>query len=111
MKKMKFLSMMMLASMTLSMMVSCSKDDDDSGINVVIDENGQTSNGSTFYTIDNQSFYLDNIQYTVNGEHLMVSGYDKIRFNGEAKIVDRITYKGNTYEVREIGERAVIVVA
>ena len=38
--------------------------------------------------------------------HLVVSGYDKDGFKGVAKIVARITYKGNTCEVLKIGYRA-----
>ena len=34
---------------------------------------------------------------------MIVSGYDESGFKGVANIVARITYKGSTYEVLEIG--------
>ena len=107
---MKFLSMMMLMAMALPLMISCSKDDgDDGGGNntyVVIKEDGTTSGGHTFSAIDDKNFYLDYIKYSVEEGHLVVSGYDKAGFKGVANIVARITYKGNTYEVLSIGNRA-----
>ena len=106
------MSVLMLAVMALPLMVACSKDDD-GGIGggsdkdkVVVDENGKTSNGSIFSAIDDKNFYLDYIKYTVEEGHLVVSGYDKAGFKGVAKIVSSITYKGNTYEVLKIKNRA-----
>ena len=111
MKKIHFLSVM-LAVIALPLMVSCSKDDE-GGIGsssdknkVVIDENGKASNGSTFFAIDDKNFYLDNIKYTVEDGHLVVTGYDEVLFRGVAEIVSSITYKGNTYNVLGIGRKA-----
>ncbi|MCR5270308.1 MAG: leucine-rich repeat domain-containing protein [Prevotella sp.] len=91
-------------------MSSCSKDDESENdgytLNVVVKEDGTTSNGSIFSAIDDKNYYLDYIKYTVTAEHLVVSGYDETGFNGNAKIVSSITYKGNTYEVLEIKENA-----
>lgn len=115
MKKIQFLSMMMLAVMVMPLMFSCSKDDDDNGsggaeggnnTHVVVNENDTTSNGSIFSAIDEQNFYLDYIKYTVEEGHLVVTGYDKKGFKGAANIVARITYNGNTYEVLKIGLNA-----
>ena len=107
MKKIKLLGTLMLVVMALPFMISCSKDDDGgtggSNITVVVNENGTTSNGSIFSAIDDKNFYLDYIKYTVAEGHLVVTGYDKAGFKGVANIVSRITYKGNTYEVLEIG--------
>ncbi len=75
-------------------------------IHVVVNDDGTTSNGSIFSAIDNQNFYVDYIKYTVTEGHLTVSGYDKTGFKGIAKIISKLTYKGNTYEVLEIGDRA-----
>ena len=110
MKKIKFSSMMMLALMVLPFMASCSDDDSNGGgsdnISVMINENGTTSNGSIFSAIDDKNFYLDYIKYTVEEGHLVVTGYDKVGFKGVANIVTRIVYKGNAYEVLEIGRYA-----
>ena len=111
MKKIKFLSMMMLAVILMPLMFSCSKDDDGGGTGggantntkVVVNDDGTTSNGSIFSAIDDKNFYLDYIKYTVKDGHLVVSGYDPLGFKGVANIIARITYKGNTYEVLGIG--------
>ena len=81
-------------------------DDDDSNISVVIGDDGKISNGATFSSIDDKNFYLDYIKYSVEEGHLVVAGYDRAGFSGVAKIVSRITYKGNTYEVLGIAGRA-----
>lgn len=75
-------------------------------IHVVVNDDGTTSNGSIFSAIDNQNFYVDYIKYTVTEGHLAVSGYDKTGFKGIAKIISKLTYKGNTYEVLEIKNSA-----
>ena len=75
-------------------------------IHVVVKDDGTTSNGSIFSAIDNQNFYVDYIKYTVTEGHLAVSGYDKTGFKGIAKIISKLTYKGKTYEVFEIGYMA-----
>ena len=113
MKKIKFLSMMMLVMVALPLMFSCSKDDGDDGgdsggngnsgggsnITVVVHDDGTISGGHTFSAIDDKNFYVDYIKYTVEEGHLIVSGYDKAGLKGAANIVARLTYKGNTYEV------------
>lgn len=81
-------------------------DDDDSNISVVIGDDGKISNGATFSSIDDKNFYLDYIKYSVEEGHLVVAGYDRAGFSGVAKIVSRITYKGNTYEVLKIASSA-----
>ena len=73
---------------------------------VKVNDDGTTSNGSIFSAIDDENFYLDYIKYTVVEGHLVVSGYDKDKFSGTANIVSGITYKGNTYEVLEVGNFA-----
>ena len=75
-------------------------------IHVIVNEDGTTSNGSIFSAIDNQNFYVDYIKYTVTDYYLSVSGYDKTKFNGVAKIISKLTYKGHTFEVLEIAKRA-----
>ncbi len=85
---------------------ACSNDDDEMNPKVVIREDGTTSNGSRFVAISNTTFYLDYVKYSVKSGHLIVSGYDKDGFNGKAKIVSNIVYKGSSYEVLGIKENA-----
>ena len=108
MKKKTFWSTLLLMFTMLSLTVACGGDDaDDSGSKqVTIGEDGKASNGSNFVSIDDKNFYLDYVKYTVEEGHLVVSGYDKTGFNGIAKIVSSITYKGNFYEVLGIGKKA-----
>ena len=113
MKKINFVSTLLLVVMALPFLFSCSKDDDDEerskieDIKVVVYENGKTSNGSIFSAIDDTNFYLDYIKYSVDEDgSLVVRSYDKDKFKGAAKIVYSITYKGNTYVVRRIGDCA-----
>ena len=94
----------MLAVMVLPLTVACGDDDDETNnnVSVIVREDGTTNNGSIFSSIDDKNFYLDYIKYSVEDGHLAVSGYDKLGFKGVAKIVSKITYKGNTYEVLSI---------
>ena len=73
---------------------------------VIINDDGTTSNGSRFTGIDEKSFYLDYINYSLEQGHLTVAGYDKMGFKGVAKIVPEIVYKGKNYEVLTISENA-----
>lgn len=103
--------MMLLVSVSLLAIASCGKDDDGDDNNtsepsfeteVVIKADGTTSNGSVFSAIDDESFYLDYIKYTVTEDHLEVSGYDKNGLKGKARIVSSITYKHKAYEVTSL---------
>ena len=73
---------------------------------VKVNDDGTTSNGSKFSAVNDEIFYLDYIKYTVKKGHLVVWGYDKRGRKGTANIVSGITYKGNTYEVLEVGDWA-----
>ena len=110
MKDFRTFMMLMLTLMAQTLFVACGGDDDDStGIvneQITIGDDGKASNGGVFSSIDDKNFYLDYIKYTVTEGHLAVSGYDKSGFKGDAKIVSSITYKGNFYEVLEIGDKA-----
>lgn len=110
MKKIKTIMWLTLTFSAL-ILVSCSKANDDATTDtdnqhVIISDDGKASNGSIFSNIDDKNFYLDYIKYTVKEGHLIVSGYDKSGFKGTANIVSSIKYKGNFYEVLEIGSRA-----
>ncbi len=114
----------LLLIVPMAFFTACSKDEDNQnerptnevndgsgndgyvGDHVIINDDGTTSNGSLFSAIDNTNFYLDYVKYSVVEGHLEVSGYDKAGFKGEAKIVSKITYKGNTYEVLTISRSA-----
>ena len=98
---------------------ACSKDDEgsesasgnthaneQSRIEVVIYENGITSNGSKFSAIDEDNFYLDYIKYTIEDDYLVLSDCDATRVKGDIRIPSKITYKGNSYDVRKIGPSA-----
>ena len=92
---------LMLTTVIMCLFVSsCSEDDDDLNVirPVVINDNGETSNGTDFEAIDSVNFYLDHIKYRiVTDKYLSVHGYDKSKFTGTEKIVSLITYKGKTY--------------
>ena len=98
MKKIKTIIWLTLTFSAL-ILVSCSKANDDATTDtdnqhVIISDDGKASNGSIFSNIDDKNFYLDYIKYTVTEGHLAVTGYDKMGF------------KGNFYEVLEIGPKA-----
>ena len=102
MKKLRIYSILLLTVFVLFSMSSCSKDEDEETIvdlKVVINTDGSTSNGSVFSAIDDKSFYLDYIRYTIKDDHLIVSGYAKEDFKGNAKIASSITYKQKSYDV------------
>ena len=85
---------------------SGNEDPEERDIHVIVRDDGTTSNGSIFSAIDDKNFYIDYIKYTVTEGHLIVSGYDRAGFKGVAKIISKLTYKGNTYEVLSIGSDA-----
>ena len=76
--------------------------DDKKSQNVIVYEDGTTSNGSRFVGIDDKNFYIDYIKYSVEEGHLVVSGYDKTGFQGNGKFASNITYNGSSYEVLRI---------
>ena len=99
----------MLVVMALPMMLSCSKDDEgdgDSNITVLVNDDGTTSNGSIFSSINDNNFYLDHVKYTISEGHLIVTGFDKAGCKGRVNIVARVVYKGNSYDVLTIGDMA-----
>ena len=104
MKKTSTLWLLSLTLLAITTITSCSKDEP---IIEVLD-NGTTSNGNVVSIIDDANFVLDYIKYTVKDDHLVVSGYDKEGFQGKANIIPRITYKGTTYDVKEIDEFAFV---
>jgi len=110
MVKPRILTIVAFAMITLLSFTSCVKDDDSSenpfADAVVIGEDGVTSNGSRFISCDDGSFFLNSVHYKVVDDHLAVVDCDKVISIGEVKIFPRITYKGNTYDVLEIKDKA-----
>ena len=78
---------------------------------VVVYSNDRTSNGMTFYEIDFDNFYLDNVKYTftypLQGDaHLVVSGYNKDGDCSNLKIVSAVEMDGTIFKVLKIAENA-----
>lgn len=107
---MKKFTIFLLALPTIALfLTNCEKDDHDDETNnttVVIKDEGTISDESRIIGIDDKTFYLDYIKYTVSQGHLVVVGYDNVGFDGIANIASKITYKGNSYEVLEINFKA-----
>ena len=85
------------------------KTDNDSIVVVYSDD--RTSNGMTFYEIDFDNFYLDNVKYTftypLQGDaHLVVSGYNKDGDCSNLKIVSAVEMDGTIFKVLKIAENA-----
>ena len=94
---------LLLLALTLFVVLSACENNTD----VIIYNNGKTSNGSRFVGIDKDNFYLDKIKYTVDDFYLKVSGFESMGIvNKKAKIASSVHYNGNSYKVLEIGERA-----
>ena len=92
---------------------ACGSDDDENNGDfgegdsyVVINDDGTTSNGSHYIPIDDDNFYLDYVKYTVEGTHIIVSGYNGAGLTGNVIIVPAIKYKNHLYNVLQIGEDA-----
>lgn len=115
---MKKYSYLFLALLTLAL-TACSSDDPQpntppqpaeepgSPIVVSVDNDGKADGGHTFEMIDETNFYIDDIKYTTNhfGE-LMVSGYHKSFFEGEAKLISALKYHGRELKVTSISNGA-----
>lgn len=97
---------------------SCSDDEGENGggngnggsnnttLVVTVNEDGTVSGGHTFSAIDDKTFYIDYVKYSVVEGHLEVTGYDKSALPSEIKIISSLNYKGNSYKVLSIGECA-----
>ncbi len=123
------LMLLFVCAGTCTIISSCSKDDTEengpsgnnsSGSNssetgenldiiVTVTDEGITPKGTIFTAVDDKTFFVNFIKYTVKEGHLEVSGYDETglkSINGAAKIVSMINYKGIPYQVLEIGKKA-----
>ena len=93
------------------LLTACGDDDSNHELldygEVVVKDDGTTSDGSVFSVIDDQHFYLDYIKYTVlTDSTLSVSDYDKNNFYFDTKIASKVVYKGNTYKTLYIRANA-----
>lgn len=74
--------------------------------NIIINEDGSTSNGISFIPIDETSFYLDYVKYKIIESHLEVVGYDEMEISTNPIIYGTVTYKNIKYNTRTICEYA-----
>ena len=87
---------------------ACSREDTNSAPRVEyinINDNGTTSDGSSFVKIDSKSFYLNYIKYTIEEAHIVVTGFDQTG-GKTVNIATAIRYKSNLYHVTSIGRMA-----
>lgn len=76
------------------------------GIVVTIDDNGNVDGGHHYTKIDYSSFYIDDIRYTASKGDLMVTGYNKYFFKGDAKIITSLKFEGRKMNVIGISKKA-----
>jgi len=73
---------------------------------VIVDANGNTDGEHQFTKVNDSTFIIDGIIYTVKDDNLEVSGYDDATFTGVASIVSKLKYNGQTFDVVSIGDEA-----
>jgi len=73
---------------------------------VTVDDSGQADGGHNFQIIDDNNFYIDGIKYSIEDDHLVVSGYDAVKFRDAAVIISTLNYQGRTMDVTSIKEYA-----
>ena len=71
---------------------------------VTIGADGKADGGHRFVKIDDTNFYIDDIKYTARNGDLVVSGYDKAFFKGEAKLITQLKYDGRNMTVVAIDQ-------
>jgi predicted small secreted protein len=76
------------------------------GIVVTVDANRNADGGHQFTEIDDSTFIIDDIKYTVKDGNLEVSGYDDATFTGVASIISKLNYNGQTFDVVSIASKA-----
>lgn len=85
---------------------SCGEKTDDINPVVTVGSNGKANDDHTFRIIDENTFMVDNIQYSVSGGYLNVTGYDKDLLKGAANIIFLLKYGDNSYIVTSIEKGA-----
>lgn len=114
---------LVLSISTLTLVVSCGEDEEvtpntqqngnqnssnlaSDKIVVTIGADGKANGGHRFVNIDGESFYIDDIKYTASQGFLIVTGYSKAFFTGEAIIISQLNYDGRELRVIGIGDSA-----
>lgn len=77
--------------MILAVITSCVFTKDTERV-VTIDSNEKAFGCNSFEFIDSQTFKIDNIIYSLNNNHLEVTGYNK-RFEGKARFISALNPK------------------
>ena len=90
--------------MILAVITSCVFTEDTERV-VTIDSNEKAFGCNSFEFIDSQTFKIDNIIYSLNNNHLEVTGYDK-RFEGKARFISALNYHGIEYKTTVIDSHA-----
>ena len=73
---------------------------------VTVDADNKADGGHRFVNIDGESFYIDDIKYTVSQGTLIVTGYNDAFFEGEAKIISQLNYGRREMQVKKIDKSA-----
>ena len=76
------------------------------GAVVTIDADGKADGTHSFIKIDDTSFYIDAIKYTIENGQLVVTGYNDELNVGDAKIVSIVKYEGKILKVVKVGQKA-----
>ena len=90
--------------MILAVITSCVFTEDTERV-VTIDSNEKAFGCNSFEFIDSQTFKIDNIYYSLNNNHLEVTGYDK-RFEEKAYFISALNYHGIEYKTTVIDSHA-----
>lgn len=102
----------LMALLLCAMFSACSSDEPNNPDNasnkssVTIKADGSTSTGVAFSPIDETTFFLDYIKYSIVDSHLEIVGYDPIEIADYIKPYAAVTYLGVTYNTRVIGDDA-----
>ncbi len=90
--------------MILAVITSCVFTKDTERV-VTIDSNEKAFGCNSFEFIDSQTFKIDNVIYSLDNNHLEVTGYDK-RFEGKARFISALNYHGTVYKTTVIDSHA-----
>lgn len=106
MKYLKLIGVLLMLATFEGIVTSCSDEEEDQNDTILVNPGGTASGGHVFEVLDVTSFYLDHIKYSFAGDCLVVTGYDKTEFSGNAVIPSCVSFSGKKYIVTEIGESA-----
>lgn len=81
---------------------SCGDQSFINNLHVIVDDKGIASGGHLFSAENDKDFYIDYVKYHVENGHLIVSDFDPSGLSKNVVIISKLTYKGNTYEVKSI---------